>query len=150
MNGANRDTDPIERSISPATISMTSPAARIANGAKYGSSVMKLLCVQNVGTRIAKKSAARIATTMMLPSRSVRNRVPSSRAEGRRRPSAWAPALAGARVGAWPVGLVLLMCLRLVHAWLRRCALVARLRRVVGLDGVLVEELQPGVDFGDA
>jgi hypothetical protein len=34
ISGANRKTDPIERSISPATISITSPAARIANGAK--------------------------------------------------------------------------------------------------------------------
>ena len=33
MNGAKMKTDPIDRSISPATIRSTSPAARIANGA---------------------------------------------------------------------------------------------------------------------
>ena len=48
MNGAKIETEPIDRSISPATISITSPTARIANGAKYGSSVSKFACVKKL------------------------------------------------------------------------------------------------------
>ncbi len=39
---------PLDRSISPRIITNTSPAARIASGAKYGSRVLKLLPVKNV------------------------------------------------------------------------------------------------------
>ena len=39
---------PIERSISPRIITNTSPAPRIASGAKYGSSVLKFSPVKNV------------------------------------------------------------------------------------------------------
>ena len=48
MNGASRYVAPIDRSISPRIITNTSPAPRIANGAKNGSSVLKLALVRNV------------------------------------------------------------------------------------------------------
>jgi hypothetical protein len=83
MNGANRKTDPIERSISPATISSTSPAARIANGAKYGSTLTKFACVKKCSVCSEKYSVVSSVTTTMLPSRSVRKRVSISRAPGR-------------------------------------------------------------------
>ena len=51
-------------------IRKTSPAARIANGVKYGSSVWKLAPLKNVETVAVKYTASRTVTTMMLPSRS--------------------------------------------------------------------------------
>src|SRR5215212_550185 len=136
MNGANRYTDPIDRSISPATISSTSPTARIANGAKYGSSVTKFACEKKRSVFSEKYSAARIVTTTMLPSRSVRNRRASSRAPGRRAeegvppPPAGTVAEEGAAIGSG-----------LGHARRRRGPLVAALGVVVIGDGRLIEEL---------
>src|SRR3954449_4889551 len=155
MNGANRNTDPIDRSISPATIRSTSPAARIANGAKYGSSVLKLSCVKKRSFFTAKYSAASTVTTTMLPSRRVRNRVAISRAPGRAaRGSRSGGAAEGALTGAPPPVRTSLMrsrvALRRRHAGRRRRALVAALRVVVGRDRGLVEELQARVDVGNA
>ncbi len=48
----------------------------IANGAKYGSSALRLLPVVNLLVDVAKYTNAMIVTTMMLPSRSVRKRWP--------------------------------------------------------------------------
>src|SRR3954449_1166442 len=93
MNGVKRKTDPIDRSISPEIINSASPAARIAKGAKYGSRVLKLSAVKKRSFLIEKYTIARTVTTMMLPSRSVRNRLASSPAPGR-----------GARAGAGGAG----------------------------------------------
>src|SRR4051795_12788250 len=79
MNGAKRETDLMARSIAAATISSTSPAARIANGAKYGSSVTKFACVKKRSVLTVKYSAASRGTTTMLPSRGVRKRSPIRR-----------------------------------------------------------------------
>src|SRR4051795_9607233 len=162
MNGANRYTDPIDRSISTATIRSTSPAARIANGAKYGSSVTKFACVKKRSVLTVKYSAAIRVTTTMLPSRSVRKRSAISRG---RLPRFSGPA-GGVAVGAAaaPAGDAAGACssvrtslmrercarLRRGHAGRRRRALVAALRVVVRADRRLVEELQAGVDGGDA
>ncbi len=48
MIGANRYIAAIDRSISPRIITNTSPAARIASGAKYGRIVSRLPPVKNV------------------------------------------------------------------------------------------------------
>src|SRR4051794_15259917 len=150
MNGENRKVDPIDRPISPATISSTSPDARMANGAKNGSSVTKLPCVKKRSVFSVKYAIASRVTTMMLPSRSVRNRratlsppAPPAKARSRRPPT-------GSPADAWPGGLALLISLGLGHADRGAAALEARLGRVVGHDGGLVEELQAGVDVGHA
>src|SRR4051794_24565992 len=145
MNGANRYTDPIDRSISPATISSTSPTARIANGAKYGSSVTKFAWVKKRSVLSEKYTAARTVTTMMLPSRSVRKRRASSRAPGRRAEEGVPPSPAGtvAEAGA-------AIASGLGHACRGRGALEAALGVVVVDDGGLIEELQARVGVGDA
>src|SRR3954453_1650019 len=162
MNGANRYTEPIDRSISPATIRSTSPAARIANGAKYGSSVTKFACVKKRSVLTVKYSAASSVTTTMLPPRSVRKRSAISRGRLRR----FSGAAGGDAVGvaAAPAGDAPGACssvrtslmreryagLRRGHTRRRRRPLVAALRVVVRADRRLVEELQAGVDVGDA
>src|SRR4051812_34299383 len=133
MKGEKRNTDPMERSISPATISITSPTARIANGAKYGSSVTKLPWVKNRSVFTEKYRIARRVTTMMLPSRSVRNRR-ARLSPPAPPPTARPPLPAGAVAGAWPEVLALLMASGLDHAGRGGGALVARLRAVVRLD----------------
>src|SRR3954471_1723445 len=162
MKGVNRNTDPIDRSISPATMSSTSPAARIANGAKYGSSVTKFAWVKKRSVLTVKYSAASRVTTTMLPSRSVRKRSAISRGRLRRFSgpaggvAAGAPAApAGCAPGACSSVRTSLMGeryagLRRGHTRRRRRPLVAALRVVVRADRRLVEELQAGVDVGDA
>src|SRR4051795_2921343 len=162
MNGAKRETDLMARSIAAATISSTSPAARIANGAKYGSSVTKFAWVKKRSVLTVKYSAASRVTTTMLPSRSVRKRSAISRGRLRRfsGPAGGdalgaAAASAGDAAGACSSVRTSLMrerCARLRrgHAGRRRRALVAALRVVVRADRRLVEELQAGVDVGDA
>src|SRR3954452_1365971 len=145
MNGQNRETDPIERSISACTISSTSPTARIANGAKYGSSVTKFAVVKKLGTLIEKYSAASSVTTMMLPSRSVKKRLSRSPAPGRAGfaaplGSGGAAADAGAVIDHSGLG----------DAGLVRGSLIAALGLVVRGDRGLVQELQARVGVGDA
>jgi hypothetical protein len=57
-------------------IRKTSPAARIANGAKYGSSVLKFSVVRNASVVTEKYAATASVITMTLPSRSVSSRRP--------------------------------------------------------------------------
>ena len=56
-------------------IRKTSPAARIATGAKYGSSVLKLPLVANWSRVTEKYRIVRTVITITLPSRSVRKRL---------------------------------------------------------------------------
>src|SRR5689334_23321167 len=104
MNGANRYTAPIERSIPPLTIRKTSPAARIATGAKYGSSVLKLSIVAKRSDFSVKYSAVASLMTVNVPSRSVRDRRPSDQAPPARARVRSGPCLAGAVSGwgCWP------------------------------------------------
>src|SRR3954468_18247594 len=72
----------------------------MANGAKYGSSVTKFAWLKKWSVFSEKYTAARTVTTMMLPSRSVRNRRARSRAPGRGARAPFAdssPARSGAR-----------------------------------------------------
>src|SRR4051812_32798680 len=115
----------------------------MANGAKYGSSVTKFACVKKRSVLSEKYSAARTVTTMMLPSRSVRNRRASSRAPGRRPGAPLSPGGAAAETGA-------VIASGLGHARRRGRALVAALRVVVIGHRRLVEELQAGVGVRDA
>ena len=143
-----RKTAPIERSISPRTMTKTTPPPRIAYGAKYGSAALKFAPVAKSGVVAAKYTIVAIVTTMMLPSRSVRKPRPSfstlaPRARPRR-PDPWMELAPAPCCQTRPPRLGLDDPSR------RAAALVAAFRLLYGATVSLRQELQAGVDVGDA